>query len=399
MKDWGIALTIAGAFMLSATGAMAEISDNVVKIGVLGDQAGFGADLSGAGAVLAARMAAQDFGGAVLGKPIEIVFADHQNKADVGASIMRRWIDTDKVDAVTDLSFSSVSLAAMEVGKEKNRTVLVTGGTAGVISRQACSPVSTHWADDTVSLAANSAKALVQAGGDTWYFIAADAVFGATMQADAANVINAGGGKVVGSTKFPSGSSDFSSQVLQAQASKAKVIATASGGGDTINIIKQSHEFGLAKQGQNIAAMLLFISDVHALGLNVAQGLYVTTGFYWDQNDATRAWSKRFAETHKKMPTKVHGSTYAAVMHYLQAVKAAGTDEAVAVNRKMRELPVDFFGQKSTMYPNGRVAYDMGLYQVKSPAESKAPWDYYKQLRTVPAAEAFPKGGYGECKL
>ena len=361
-----------------------------LKIGVLTDESGPYADSAGPGSVLAAEMAAADFGGKVKGRIIEIVHADTLNKPDVAAGIARRWFDNEGVAAIVDLPVTPVAFAVQELAKQKNRTVMINAAATSDFTAKACSPVSTHWADDTNALAAGTAKAIMAGGPQNWYFITVDIAFGAALQRDATAVIEAAGGKVLGSARHPVNNADFSSLLLQAQASQAQRIGLASVGGDLVNAIKQAHEFGLTRDGkQSLVGFLVYITDINALGLSTAQDIAVTSSFYWDQNDSARAFSKRFFEKRKMMPTKDHASIYTSVMHYLRAVEAAGTDEAVAVNRQMRATGFDFFGKKGTLRSDGRALYDLTLYRVKKPAESKAPWDYYAPVRVISQAEAF----------
>jgi branched-chain amino acid transport system substrate-binding protein len=386
---------------LIASQASAQVSDDVVKLGVLNDQSGAYADLAGPGSVEAAKMAVEDFGGKVLGKPVQVIFADHQNKPDVGSNIVNQWIDVDKVDAVIDVPTSSVALAVQEITKNKNRVHINSTAASSDLTGKSCSPTAVHYTYDTYALASGTGKATVKDGGDSWYFITADYAFGHALEKDTAAAVVAGGGKVVGQVRAPFPTSDFSSFLLQAQASKAKVIGLANAGADTINSIKQAGEFGITQSGQRLAGLLVFISDVHSLGLKAAQGLVVTTGFYWDQNDETRAWSKRFAERNKgRMPTMVQAGVYSGVMHYLKAIDAAKTDEAKAVVAKMKEMPVnDFFAKNGKIRADGRHVHDMLLVQVKKPEESKGPWDYYKILRVIPGDEAFRPMADGNCPL
>ena len=379
--------------------AAAQISDDVVKIGVLTDESGLYADIGGAGSFVAAKMAAEDFGGKVRGKPIEIVHADHQNKPDVGSSIMNRWFDNEQVDAVTDLPVSSIGLAAQEIGRQKKRTMLIAGAATSDITGKACSPYTIHWADDTYALASSTARAVVQNGGDTWFFITVDYAFGQAMERDASTFVTASGGKVLGSVRHPLNTADFSSYLLQAQASKAKIIGLANVGGDTENAIKQASEFGILTGGQSLAGFLVFLTEVHSLGLQRAQKLFISDGFYWDQNDQARTWSKRFFQQVGRMPTKQQAAVYASITHYLKAIDATGTDEAGAVNAQMRKMPVDYFGHAGSIRPDGRVLYDLTLYQVKSPDESKYDWDYLKPIRTTPKDQAFRPESEGSCNL
>jgi branched-chain amino acid transport system substrate-binding protein len=381
--------------------AQAQLSGDVLKIGVLNDQSGLYADLTGQGSVIAARMAVEDFGAAAKGLKVEIVFADHQNKPDVGSAIVRQWIDRDGVDVIADVPTSSVALAVNEIVKEKNKVFLVSGAASAALTGAACTPNTVHWTYDNWALANGTAKAIVQAGGDSWFFLTADYAFGHDLEAQVSNVVKAAGGKVVGSVRHPLSTSDFSSFLLQAQASKAKVIGLANAGGDTTNSIKQAGEFGISKGGQKLAGLLIFATDIHSLGLQTAQGLQFTESFYWDQNDASRAFTKRFAPQVKGIhPTMVHAGVYASVLHLLKAVEAAKTDDGAKVVAKMKEMPTDdpLFG-KGTVREDGRKIQDMFLFEAKAPAESKYAWDYYKLVRRIPAAEAFRPLADGGCPL
>ena len=379
---------IAFGALLAAAPALAQNAP--LKIGVLTDESGPYADSSGPGSILAAEMAVADFGGSVKGRKIEIVHADTQNKPDVASAIARRWFDTEGVNAVVDLPVTPIAAAVQALAKEKNRTVMITASATSDFTAKWCSPVSTHWADDSHALAAGTAKAISASGPKSWYFITVDIAFGAALQRDATEVIEATGGKVLGTAKHPVNAPDFSSLLLQAQNSGAQEIGLASVGNDLVNEVKQAHEFGIGKDGkQSLIAFLVYIQDINALSLNTAQGLHVTAGFYWDQNDKARAFARRFFDKRKMMPSKNHAEIYTAVLHYLQAIDKAGTDEAVAVNKAMRAAPVDYFGRSATLRGDGRVLYDLTLYRVKKPADSKAPWDYYEKVRDIPAAEAF----------
>ncbi len=375
---------------LSLAGAASAQNAAPLRIGVLTDESGPYADSSGPGSILAAEMAVADFGGAVKGRRIEIVHADTQNKPDVASSIARRWFDTEGVNAIVDLPVTPIAAAVQQLAKEKNRTAMITASATSDFTSKWCSAVSTHWADDSHALAAGTAKAISADGPKSWYFVTVDIAFGAALQRDATEVIEATGGKVLGVSKHPVNAPDFSSLLLQAQASGAQKVGLASVGGDLVNEIKQAHEFKIGLDGkQALIAFLVYIQDINALGLNTAQGLNVTSGFYWDQSDSSRAFSKRFFEKRKMMPSKNHAEIYTAVLHYLRAVDKAGTDEAVAVNKAMRAAPVDYFGKAATVRADGRVLYDLELYRVKKPDESKAPWDYYAPVRAIKASEAF----------
>src|SRR5438067_5363366 len=394
---------LAGAVaMAMATAAHAQISDGVIKIGVMNDQSSLYADISGPGGVAAAKMAVEDFGAAKKGMKVEIISADHQNKPEVGSSIARQWYDVDKVDAIVDVPTSSVALAINEVVREKNKVFIVSGAASSDLTGAKCSPNTVHWTYDTWALANGTGKALVKTGGDTWFFLTADYAFGHALERDTAAAVKANGGKVLGDVKHPLNTSDFSSYLLQAQSSKAKVIGLANAGGDTINSIKQGAEFGIVKGGQNFAGLLVFISDVHALGLATAQGLVLTESWYWDMNDANREFAKKFSAANKgKYPTMVQAGVYSAVTHYLKAVEALKNDEdGKAVVAKMKETPTDdkLFG-KGTIRADGRKIHEMYLFEVKKPEESKYPWDYYKVRATIPAAEAFRPLKDGGCPL
>ncbi|MBK4739196.1 ABC transporter substrate-binding protein [Noviherbaspirillum pedocola] len=384
-------IALSAALTIAAMGtATAQISNNIVKIGVITDLSGLYSDLSGQGSIVAARMAIDDFGKTVLGKPIEIVTADSQNKADVAAAKAREWIDQKNVDVLMDLVPTNVALAVMDIAQQKNKLAIVVGSASSVITNEKCTATSAHWMYDIYSSSVGTGKALVKRGGDNWFFVTEDYAFGKSLEKDVSDIVTASGGKVSGSIRHPLNSSDFSSFLLQAQGSKAKVIGLANAGGDTVTAVKQAGEFGISSQGQIIAPLMMFISDVHAIGLKYAQGMFLTEGFYWDQNDDTRAWSKRFFAIRKKMPTMAQASMYSAVMHYLKAVKAAGTDDTAAVMKMMRETPInDVIIPNGTLRADGRIVHDMLLVQAKKPSESTAPWDYYKVVDKVPANEAF----------
>lgn len=387
------------ALSLLPGAARAEISGQVVRIGVLTDMGGQFADIGGKGSVVAAELASEDFGGKVAGVPIEIIAGDHQNKPDVGGAILRKWFDEDGVDAVADLPVSSVAFAAQDIARQKRKTLLISGAAVSELTGKACSPYSSHWADDTYALANATGKAVTKNGGKSWFFITVDYSFGHAMERDAAAAVEATGGKVVGTVRHPLGAADLSSFLLQAQASKAEVIGLANVGKDTSNAVKQAAEFGLTSGGQKLAGFLVFLTDIKAIGLPLAKGLLVSTGFYWDQNEEARAFAKRFEAKVGRMPTKQQASVYASVKHYLKAVAASGSDDAGTVNAEMRQLPVDYFGHAATIRPDGRVLYDLTLYEVKDPAESKGPWDFYKPVTTLPAAEVFRPAGETGCSL
>ncbi|AWN52695.1 ABC transporter substrate-binding protein [Methylobacterium sp. 17Sr1-1] len=377
---------LAGPF---AGPAAAQISDDVVRIGVLTDLSGPYADSGGRGSVAAAEMAAKDFGGSVRGKPVEIVSADHQNKPDVASSIARRWYDVDKVDAVVDLPVTAIALAVQAVAKEKNRTVMITAAATSDLTAKTCSPVSSHWTDDTHALTAGTARAVFERGGKSWYFITVDHAFGHALQKEATTVVEALGGKVVGTSRHPINTADYSSFLLQAQSSGADVVAFASVGDDFTKAVKQADEFGLTGGRQTLTGFLVYVTDIKGLGLPVAHGLTFSEAFYWDQNDAARTFAKRFFERTGAMPTKNQALIYTAVTHYLKGVDKAGTDEAVAANAAMRSLPVAFFDHPATLRADGRLLYDPVLYRAKEPSASKGPWDLYEVLRTIPKEEAF----------
>jgi branched-chain amino acid transport system substrate-binding protein len=395
------ATLVAGLALAASSGvANAQISDDVVKIGVLTDMSSLYADATGKGSLAAVQMAVADYGGKVKGKPIEVVSADHQNKPDVGVNIARNWYDNEKVDAIFDVPTSSVALPISALTKEKNKININSGGGSSDITGVACSPNTVHWTYDTYALSNVAGKAMVQRGEDSWFFITADYAFGMALERDAANVVKEFGGKVIGDVRHPLNSSDFSSYLLQAQASKAKVVALANAGGDTTNALKQASEFGLMKGGQKLIALLLEITDVHSLGLKSAQGLIVTDAFYWDMNDETRAFSKRFNEKVGHMPTMIQAGLYSATMHYLKAIEAIGTDEAPKVMAQMRATPInDFFAKNGKIRIDGRMVHDMYLFEVKKPEESKGEWDLYKLIATVPGDQAFRPLDKGGCPL
>ena len=379
-----------------------KVSDGAVRIGVLTDMTGFYSDLAGPGSVLAVKMAVADFGGKVLGKPIEVVSADHQNKPDIASNIARKWFDEGGVDAVVDLVNSGTALAVMPLAAEKKRITLLSGPGTTAITGDKCTAYNVHYTYDNWALANGTGREVVASGGKTWFFITADYVFGKSLEADTSKVVEAAGGKVLGFVRHPQNTSDFSSYLLQAQASGAQVVGMANAGADTINTIKQAREFGVTPK-QTLAGLLVFISDIHSLGLELAKNMYLTTAFYWDRDAASRAWAKRFQalpdNQKKAMPTMVQAGLYSAVTHYLQAIQAAGTDAADPVMAKMKATPVnDFFGQ-GTIGPDGLFRHAMYLVQVKSPAESKYPWDYYKILKTIPPAQAFPSVEAQACPL
>jgi branched-chain amino acid transport system substrate-binding protein len=382
--------------------AQAQMSDGVVKIGVMNDMSGTYADLAGPGSVVAAQMALEDLGAAAKGLKVEIVSADHQNKPDVGSNIVRTWIDRDQVDVIVDVPTSSVALAVNQIVKDKNKVFLVSGAAASDLTGKACTPNTVHWTYDTWALANGTGNAIVKTGGKTWFFLTADYAFGHALERDTAAVVEKNGGKVVGRVRHPFPATDFSSFLLQAQSSKAQIIGLANAGADTTNSIKQAAEFGIVKGGQKLAALLIFLTDIKALGLPVAQGLTFTEAWYWDQNDANRAFAKKFAERNKGVyPSMVHAGVYSAVTHYLKAVVDLKSDgDGAKVVAKMKSMPTDdqLFG-KGTIRQDGRKIHPMYLFEVKKPAESKGPWDLYKTLATIPAAEAFRPMKEGGCPL
>ncbi len=393
---------LAAAIALTGTAASAQYTDGVIKIGVVNDASGLYADITGAGSVWAARKAVEDFGAKAKGLNVEIISADHQNKPDIASNIVRQWIDVDKVDAIADVPTSSTALAVNQIIRDKNKVHLNSGAATSDLTNKACSPNTVHWTYDTVALANGTAKAAVKNGGDTWFILTADYAFGHALERDVEAVVTASGGKVLGKVRHPFPGQDFSSFLLQAQASKAKVIGLANAGGDTINSIKQASEFGITKSGQNLAGLLVFVTDVHSLGLPTAQGLLLTEAFYWDKDDGTRAFSKEFAAANKgRMPSMVQAGVYGAVMHYLKAVHEMKSDaDGVKVVEKMKSMPTDdrLFG-KGMIRVDGRKMHDVYLYEVKKPSESKGPWDYYKLRATIPANEAFRPLSQSDCFL
>ena len=396
-------LSIAAAAACAFGGAaQAQISDGIVKIGVMNDMSGLYSDITGPGSLSAARMAVEDYVKATGSKlKIEVVGADHQNKPDVGSNVARQWYDTDKVDMIADVPTSSVGLAVAKIASDKGKLHVNSGSATSDLSGKACNANTIHWAYDTWMLANGTGKAIVKSGGDTWFFLTADYAFGHALERDTEAVVLKNGGKVVGKVRTPFPTQDFSSFLLQAQASKAKIIGLANAGGDTTNSIKQAAEFGITRGGQNLAGMLVFLPDIHSLGLNVAQGLMLTETFYWDLNDQTRAWTKRFAAANGgKHPSMVQAGVYSSVIHYLKAVEAAKTDDGSKVAAKMKELPTDdvLFG-KGSVRPDGRKIHPAYLFQVKKPSESKGPYDYYKLVATIPANEAFRPLSESECPL
>ncbi|MFN3671782.1 MAG: ABC transporter substrate-binding protein [Bosea sp. (in: a-proteobacteria)] len=398
MKFKSLLATTAFAALISSPVLAQQIA---IKIGVMNDRSGLYADLTGEGSAVAARLAVEDFKAADKGLKVEIVSADHQNKPDVGSNIARQWYDQDGVDVIADVPTSSVALAINQITKDKNKVFLNSGAATSDLTGKACSPNTVHWTYDTYALANGTGGAMVKAGGDSWFFLTADYAFGHALERDTSAIVTKNGGKVLGAVRTPFPGTDFSSFLLQAQASKAKVIGLANAGGDTINSIKQAGEFGITQGGQKLAGLLVFVTDVHALGLQTAQGLVLTESFYWDRDEGTRAWSQRFAKAHNgNMPSMVQAGVYGAVLHYLKAVAELKSKDPTAVMAKMKEMPTDdpLFG-KGTIRVDGRKMHPMYLYEVKKPAESKGKWDYYKQVAVLPAEQAFRPLSESECSL
>src|SRR5580698_4541171 len=397
----GATLFFAFTFALSAQEKIEEkISDGVVKIGMIEDMSSIYADITGIGAVTAAKMAVEDFGGKVLGKPVEVVSADHQNKADIAAATAREWFDTGHVDALMDVAASATALAAIDVAKTKNKIAVLNGPGSARITNEACTPVSIHYTYDNYALSHGTGSAVVKAGYDTWFFLTADYAFGHDLEQNTAAVVKASGGQVLGSVRVPINTADFSSALLQAQTSKAKAIGLANAGADTTNAIKQAAEFGLVRGGQKLAGLLIFVNDVNTLGLQTAQGMLLTNAFYWDRDDESRTWSRRYFQRMNRMPNMVQAGIYSATMHYLRAVAAAGSDDTQAVMDKMRAMPInDFFAKDGRIRADGRMVHDMYLYEVKKPDESKEAWDYYKLVATIPADQAFTPLSESKCPL
>ena len=392
--------TISAAALVCGLAAAAFAQTGPVKLGVLTDMSSLYADNGGAGSVTAAEMAVADFGGTVLGRKIEVVAGDHQNKADVGSAITRRWIDQDGVEAILDVPNSAVALAVQGITRDKKKVFLATGAATSRLTGDECSQTGIHWTYDTYALSQGTTRAVSKLGAKKWFFLSADYSLGAQLEADSRKVIKEQGGTVAGSVKHPVNSPDMSSYLLQAQALGADTIALADAGGDFINAMKQAGEFGIAKTDQRLLGLLVFIADIHSLGLESAQGLILSAPFYWDLDDDTRAWSKRFIEKTNKVPTMIHAGTYGAVMHYLKAMQKAGTTDGPTVARTMREMPVnDFMTKNGTIRDDGRLVRDMYLFKVKSPAQSKGRFDYYERLATIPGSEAFRPQEEGGCPL
>ncbi|MEO6352462.1 MAG: ABC transporter substrate-binding protein [Burkholderiaceae bacterium] len=400
MKIKTLALAVSAVISVGFAGsASAQVSGDTVKIGFITDVSGLYGDIDGEGGAEAIKMAIADFGGTVLGKKIEFVSADHQNKADVAASKAREWFDRQGVDVLIGGTNSGTSLAMAKIAQEKKKPFIAVGAGSARLTNEECSPYTTHYAYDTVALAKGTGSAVVKQGGKTWFFLTADYAFGHSLENDTANVVKASGGTVLGSVRHPLSASDFSSFLLQAQTSKAQILGLANAGGDTINAIKAANEFGVNKT-MKLAGLLMFINDIHSLGLNLTQGMYLTDSWYWDQSPESRKWAKRYFEKMKKMPSSLQAGDYSAAMHYLNAVKAAGTDDADKVIAKMKETKVnDMFAKNGTIRPDGRMVHDMFLMQVKTKAESKYPWDYYKVVQTIPGEQAFTTKADSKCAL
>ncbi|MEE9299824.1 MAG: ABC transporter substrate-binding protein [Alphaproteobacteria bacterium] len=400
MKRRWSALPALALAVLAAFPASAEISDGRIKIGVLTDMAGVYSDLAGRGSIVAAKMALEDFGPTVAGVPIEIVSSDHQNKPDIAATRARAWYDAEGVDVIVDITGSASALAVHEVARQMNRISIVSGAGVSRVTNEDCSPVGLHWVFDTYALAVGTAKAVLEEGGDSWFLLTVDYAYGHVLEKDVRRVLDENGGTVLGSVRTPFPTTDFSSFLLQAQASGAKIIGLANAGQDTVTSIKQAHEFGITEMGQQLAGLTVFITDAHALGPEIAQGLLLTTGFYWDLDDETRAWSDLFFERTGQMPSMAHAGVYSSTLHYLRAVEAAGTDDAATVIAKMKEMPIDdFFARNGYLRDDGRMVHDMYLARIKTPEESESPWDLYNILRVMPGEEAFRPLSESECPL
>jgi branched-chain amino acid transport system substrate-binding protein len=385
--------------ILLVVGASAVAGPADIKIGVMGDQTGPFADSGGLGSVVAAQLAADDFGGNTAGRKIVIISGDHQNKPDIGLNIARQWFDRDGVDAITSLPQSVVALAVQNVAREKGKMLLISAGASSDLTGNQCAPYSVAWSDNTTAMSVAAALATAAEGNKSWFFVTADYAFGTSLERDATATIKAAGGKVVGSVNHPMNSTDFASYLLTAQASSAELIGLANTGSDFINSVKQAQEFEVPQSGKQLVGFLTFLTDIKSTGLNAMQGLNLVSGFYWDQNDEARAWAQRFFDKMGRMPTHTQAATYAIVYHYLKAIKAANSIESYAVRAEMGKLPGNYFGHPVVIRPSGRAVYDMTLYRVKSPRESKATWDLLKKIRDVPGAQAFPETAEQECKL
>jgi branched-chain amino acid transport system substrate-binding protein len=390
---WAVSAALAFGWTASAT---AQVSGDAVKIGFITDISGLYSDIDGAGGVEAIKMAVADFGGSVLGKKIEVISADHQNKADIAASKAREWFDQQGVDVLIGGTNSGTSLSMAKVAAEKKRPFIAIGAGSARLTNEDCTPYTIHYAYDTVALAKGTGSAVVKQGGKTWFFLTADYAFGHSLENDTAAVVKANGGQVLGSVKHPLSASDFSSFLLQAQSSKAQILGLANAGGDTINAIKAANEFGITKS-MKLAGLLMFINDVHSLTLNLTQGMYLTDSWYWDQNEATRKWARRYFDKMKKMPSSLQAADYSATLTYLNAVKAAGTDDPDKVMAKLKSMKIDDMYAKGSIRPDGRMVHDMFLMQVKKPAESKYPWDYYQVVQTIPGDQAFTTKAESKC--
>jgi branched-chain amino acid transport system substrate-binding protein len=391
-------LLLAG-FVCAALVLRAEAAEPDIKLGVLADMTGTSADIGGAGSVAAVELAVEDFGGTVAGRHVTVLSADHLAKPDVGAQIASRWYDVDGVDAILDLPVSSVALAVQQVATSRNKVVLVTAGTAWELTGRFCSPTTIHWADDTNALGVGTAKAVLKSGGRNWFFITVDFVFGHSMEQAASEAIRAAGGAVLGHALTPLNTADYSSPLLAARASGAQMVGLVEVGSDFINVVKQASEFGLVASGQKMVGFLVYLSDIHSLGLAAAHGLLVTESFYWDRNDETRAFAKRFMARRHVMPTKAHAANYAATIHYLNAIKATGSTDSATTMAWMKSHKADYFGQEVRIREDGRAMFDLDLYEVKSPGESRYPWDYYKKVGSLSAEDAFRPLDRKACKF
>lgn len=397
---FGPLLAAAAALTPATSWSQSKVSDGMIRIGVLTDLSGQFSSESGKGSVTAIQMAVEDFGGKVLGVPIEVIAADHLNKPDVALAKAREWYDTQKVDVIANLINSAIALGVTSVAKEKNRIAIVNGSGSSRLTNDACTPNSIHYAYDTFALANGTARALLDKGQDTWFFLTADYAFGHALEADTTAILKTRNAQVIGSVRYPMETSDHSSFLIRAQASKAKVVAMAGSGQTFVNAVKSAREFGINQGGQTVAGLLVWLSDVHSLGLETAQGMLLTDAFYWDRDEASRAWSKRFFERMKRMPHMGDAGDYSSTLHYLKAVQAAGTDEAGAVMAKMKATPVnDFFATNGRIREDGRMVHDMYVFEVKKPSESKYPWDYYKLRATIPAEQAFRPIADSSCPL
>ena len=400
IRSSALALFVALGLVPAAASAQ-QVSDDIVRVGVLTDMTGPYADFAGPGSVVAARLAVEDHGGRALGRAVEVIFADHQNKPDVGGATARRWIDTDRVDMIIDMPNSAVALAVQQIGRERNRVIINTSAASTELTGRQCSPVGFHWVSDSYALSTGTTRAVMEQGGRSWFFMTVDYEGGYALERASEAAVRAAGGTVAGRARHPLNTPDFSSFLLQAQASRAQVVGLANAGTDTVNAIKQAAEFGLMRRGQRLVGMFVNITDVRALGLAAAAGVVTTEAWYWDQNDETRAFARRFAERHRgAMPTQYQAGVYSAVRHYLRAVDAAGTDEAQAVAAKMRELPVnDMFARNGRVREDGRHVHDMLLVEAKRPEDSRGEWDLYRILSTIPAEQAFRPLAEGGCPL